>query len=196
MDQYFASRPEETIIWTVCVVWALSEFVGAYVIPRLRQRGRVKARSDRGSRMLIWLSIFVSIFIAFFFATNGITLLPDWFFYFGIALMVAGIAFRQWSILVLGQYFSTTVRIISDHRIVTNGPYRLVRHPSYTGSLLTLVGLGLSSRTWAGTLAIVALFGLAFNYRLSVEEAALKAEFGQEYIDYAKKTKRLIPFLL
>jgi len=63
-------------------------------------------------------------------------------------------------------------------------------------ALLTLVGLGLSSRTWGGTLVIVALFGLVYSYRISLEENVLKAEFGQEYIDYAKKTKRLIPFLL
>jgi protein-S-isoprenylcysteine O-methyltransferase Ste14 len=180
----------------VCFAWALSEFVGGYIIPRLRRRGTVKMRSDKGSRIVIWLSLFVSITIAFSFGTNGITLLPDWFFYLGIALMVAGIALRQWSILVLGRFFSTTVKIISGHRIVTNGPYRLIRHPAYTGSLLTLVGLGLSSRTWGGTLVIVALFGLVYNYRISVEEKALQAEFGQDYIDYAGKTKRLIPFLL
>lgn len=180
----------------MCLVWAFSEFVGGYIIPRLRGRGTVKARSDKGSSMVIWLSLFVSITIVFFFGKNGITLLPDWFFYLGIPLMVAGIAFRQWAILVLGRFFSTTVKIISDHRIISNGPYRLIRHPTYAGSLLTLVGLGLASRTWGGTLVIAALFGLVYNYRISVEEKALKAEFGQEYVDYAGKTKRLIPFLL
>jgi protein-S-isoprenylcysteine O-methyltransferase Ste14 len=88
------------------------------------------------------------------------------------------------------------VKIVSDHRIVANGPYRVIRHPAYTGSLLTLVGLGLASRTWGGTLVILVLFGLVYNYRISVEEKALTAEFGEEYIDYAGKTKRLIPFLL
>ena len=187
---------EESVILFVCWIWGLSEFVGGYVIPHLRGRGTVKARSDRGSRMIIWLSLFVSITISFFFGTNGIAPLPPWFFYFGIVLMVVGIALRQWAILVLGRFFSTTVRVISGHRIVTNGPYRVIRHPSYTGSLLTLIGLGLASRTWAGTLIIVALFGVAYNYRIGVEESALKAELGQEYIEYAKKTKRLIPFLL
>lgn len=146
--------------------------------------------------MIIWLSLFVSIAIAFYFGTNGVTLLPGGFFYLGIVLMLAGIAFRQWAILVLGRFFSTTVKILSDHRIVKNGPYHVIRHPAYTGSLLTLLGLGLASRTWGGTLVIVVLFGLVYNYRISVEEKALKAEFGQEYVDYAKKTKRLIPFLL
>jgi len=122
--------------------------------------------------------------------------LPDAFFYAGIVLMLVGIVFRQWAIWVLGRFFSTSVRILSDHRIVTNGPYQFIRHPSYTGALLTFVGLGLASRTWGGTLVIVALFGLVYGYRIEVEERALRAEFGQEYVSYAKRTKRLIPFLL
>jgi len=122
--------------------------------------------------------------------------MPESFLYIGIGLMAVGIAFRQWAILVLGRFFSTTVRIVSDQKLVTRGPYHVVRHPSYTGALLILLGLGLGSRTWAGTMIILALFGLAYNYRINVEEKALKAELGQAYTDYAKKTKRLIPFVL
>jgi protein-S-isoprenylcysteine O-methyltransferase Ste14 len=96
----------------------------------------------------------------------------------------------------LGGFFSTTVQITSDQRIVTGGPYRVIRHPAYSDSLFTLLGLGLSAKTWGGTLVIVVLFGLVYAYRISIEENLLKAEFGQEYVHYAKKTKRLIPFLL
>jgi protein-S-isoprenylcysteine O-methyltransferase Ste14 len=134
--------------------------------------------------------------IAYFFGVNEITLLPDWVFYLGIALMIGGIALRQWAIFVLGRFFSTKVTILSDHKIVTNGPYHVIRHPAYSGTLLTLVGLGLASRTWAGTLAILILFGLVYNYRISIEEKELKAEFGEQYLEYSRKTKRLIPFLL
>jgi len=187
---------DETIVLIASWIWGLSEAVGSFIIPRLRYRGTVKARSDRGSRMVIWLSIFVSIIIASYFGTNEITPLPESFLYIGIGLMAVGIAFRQWAILVLGRFFSTTVRIVSDQKLVTRGPYHVVRHPSYTGALLILLGLGLGSRTWAGTMIILALFGLAYNYRINVEEKALKAELGQAYTDYAKKTKRLIPFVL
>jgi len=180
----------------VCLVWAFSEVVGGKLLPALRRRGTVKAISDKGSRIVLWLSIFVSIIIAISFGTNEITPLPDWFFYLGIALMLAGIALRQWSIRVLGRFFSTKVQVTSDQRIVTSGPYSVIRHPSYSGALLTLLGLGLSAKTCAGTLVILVLFGLVYGYRISIEENLLKAEFGQEYAEYAKKTKRLIPFLL
>jgi len=96
---------------------------------------------------------------------------------------------------VLGRFFSTKVRIVSDHRIVMEGPYRFLRHPSYTGMLMILLGLGLASRTWLGTIIILALFSLVIGYRINVEENALRSEFGQEYLEYAKKTKRLFPFL-
>jgi protein-S-isoprenylcysteine O-methyltransferase Ste14 len=187
---------EETVVLIASLLWAFSEVVGGYVIPRFRQKGVVKTRCDRGSRLVIWLSIFVSISIVYYFGTNGVMPLPDSFLYIGVGVMAVGIAFRQWAILVLGRFFSTTVRIVSGQKIVSSGPYRVVRHPSYTGSLLTIFGLGLASRTWGGTLIILILFGLAFNYRINVEEKALKTEFGQAYVDYAKKTKRLVPFLL
>ena len=173
----------------------MSEIIGSYIIPRLRQRGKVKARSDRGSRVVIWLGMFVAIFLSDYFATNNITPISEPFFYVGIVLMLAGIVFRQWAIWVLGRFFSTGVRIVSDHRIVMEGPYRFLRHPSYTGMLMILLGLGLASRTWLGTAIILALFSLVIGYRIIVEENALKAEFGQEYLEYAKKTKRLFPFL-
>jgi protein-S-isoprenylcysteine O-methyltransferase Ste14 len=186
---------EESVILLLSWIWALSEIIGSYIIPRLRQRGKVKARSDRGSRVVIWLGMFVAIFLSDYFATNNITPISEPFFYVGIVLMLAGIVFRQWAIWVLGRFFSTGVRIVSDHRIVMEGPYRFLRHPSYTGMLMILLGLGLASRTWLGTAIILALFSLVIGYRIIVEENALKAEFGQEYLEYAKKTKRLFPFL-
>jgi len=176
-------------------IWAFSEIIGSYIIPRLRQKGKVKTRSDRGSRLVIWLGIFVSIFLSDYFATSNITPIPESFFYIGIVLMLAGIVFRQWAIWVLGRFFSTRVRIVSDHRIVMEGPYKFLRHPSYTGMFMILLGLGLASRTWLGTIIILALFSLVIGYRINVEENALRSEFGQEYLEYAKKTKRLFPFL-
>ena len=187
--------PEEPVVLFMSWVWALSEIVGSYIIPRLRQKGEVKARNDRGSRVVIWVGIFVSIFLSDYFATHNIAPIPEPFFYVGIILMLVGIVFRQWAIWILGRFFSTRVRIVSDHRIVMEGPYGFLRHPSYTGMLIILIGLGLASRTWLGTLVILAMFSLVIGYRIRVEETALKAEFGAAYVEYAKRTKRLIPLV-
>jgi protein-S-isoprenylcysteine O-methyltransferase Ste14 len=136
-----AYASEESAVGLVSMIWALSEIVGSYILPRLRQKGEVKAMGDRGSRVVIWVGLFIAIFIADYFARNNITPIPEPFFYIGIVLMLAGIVFRQWSIWILGRFFSTRVRIVSDHRIVMEGPYRVLRHPSYTGMFIILLGL-------------------------------------------------------
>jgi protein-S-isoprenylcysteine O-methyltransferase Ste14 len=110
--------------------------------------------------------------------------------------MVAGILLRQWSIAVLGRYFSRTVGVQEGQTVVDRGPYRLVRHPAYTGSLLTMVGLGFVLQSWGAVLVLIAFFGVAFGYRIHVEEEVLTSELGDEYITYVKKTKRLIPYVL
>lgn len=174
----------------------MSEVVGAGILPRLRQKGAVKSKGDRGSRLIIFLGVIVSVTVAFYFGSNGIALLPKSFFYPGIGIMVLGIIVRQWSIAVLGRFFSLSVVVTSEHKIVDAGPYRFIRHPSYTGALLTLIGLGLALQSWGAVVLLSVIFGAVFGYRIQVEEGVLKKELGEEYVNYAKRTKRLIPFLL
>ena len=77
-----------------------------------------------------------------------------------------------------------------------NGPYKLIRHPSYTGGLLILIGLGLALQSWGAVLITLLILSLAYGYRIHVEEKLLVTELGDEYIDYMKRTKRLIPYIL
>jgi len=177
-------------------VWIASEIFGAVLIPRLRQRGATRVRRDRGSGALVIASVFVSISIAFAFGYAGIGILPDWIFYLGISLMLLGVPVRQWAIAILGRFFSLTVQIAEDHKVVEKGPYRLVRHPSYTGVLITFIGLGLAVQSWGALLVLLVVFGVSFGYRMWVEERALLSELGQGYASYMKRTKRLIPFLI
>jgi protein-S-isoprenylcysteine O-methyltransferase Ste14 len=110
--------------------------------------------------------------------------------------VIIGIIIRQWSIYVLGRFFSSTVAIQKNQKVVDNGPYRLIRHPSYTGILISLIGFGLALQSWAATLLIIIIFAVAYGYRIQVEEKTLTSELGDEYIEYSKKTKRLIPYIL
>ena len=186
---------EKNVLIFLVALWVLSEIIGAQIIPRLRQKGRVKSRGDRGSLFLVWLGLYSSIFLTIYLSEHDIGTLPTFFFYVGIVLMLCGVGFRQWAIWVLGGFFSIRVRIVSGHRIVEEGPYRVLRHPSYTGMLMTMVGFGLLLRTLLGVIATVALFAVVMGYRMNVEENLLKAEFGEEYRDYEKRTRRLIPFI-
>jgi len=195
LAELFPTTTAASIFFVVYAFWLLSELVIGGIIPRSRRHGTPIRYEDRSSRLLISLSMFLSLMIAFLFAAFGIASLPSGAFYLGIGLMIAGILLRQWSIAVLGRYFSRTVGVQEGQAVVDRGPYRLVRHPAYTGSL-TMVGLGFVLQSWGAVLVLIAFFGVAFGYRIHVEEAVLTSKLGDEYVAYAKKTKRLIPYVL
>lgn len=114
----------------------------------------------------------------------------------GLVLFAGGIALRWWSIAVLGKFFTVDVAISDQHRVVDTGPYRFVRHPSYTGALVALLGLGLCLGNWLSMLCLMTPITAAFLWRIRVEERALVAALGENYLNYARRTKRLIPFVL
>ena len=111
----------------------------------------------------------------------------------GIALIVAGVIIRAIAIATLWRYFSVDVTIRKDQALIQHGPYALVRHPAYTGSLLSFIGLGVAFGSWL-SLAIVTVAAFAgFAYRIAIEERALVEHFGDAYRSYSARTKRLIP---
>jgi len=186
---------ENPIIVFALLTWLLSEVIGGAIIPLLRRKGKVKTRSDRGSGIVVRLGVYALVWLCIYFALSNVAILPELFTYLGVTIMLLGIALRQWAIWGVGGFVSTEVRIISNQKIVKDGPYVFLRHPSYTGLLMIMLGVGLAARTWLGTVATLFLLGSAIGYRIKIEENTLKKEFGQAYLDYAKKTKRLIPFL-
>jgi protein-S-isoprenylcysteine O-methyltransferase len=111
------------------------------------------------------------------------------------ARKVAGIALRWWAIIHLGRFFTVNVAIAADHRVVDDGPYRFVRHPSYTGALMSFVGLGLTTGNWLAAVVLVVPISVAFLRRITIEERVLAAALGEPYRAYAARTKRLVPFL-
>src|SRR2546423_14055212 len=112
-----------------------------------------------------------------------------------VALFAAGLVLRWWAIVTLGRFFTVDVTIEKDHELVERGPFRMVRHPSYTGVLLAFVGLGLSLGNWAALLVIFLPIVAAFIHRMNVEENALSDALGSQYTDYMRRTKRLVPFV-
>lgn len=196
MTQFFPSDSAALFYDLAAILWILSEVVGGGIIPHLRRRGTKIERRDTGSQFLIIGCILLSIVIAFTFAGSGIAMLPGFISYAGSALMLAGIVIRQWSIAVLGSFFSPAVGIQKGQKVVNRGPYRLVRHPSYTGAFLIITGVGLALRSWGAVLVILFITGLAYSYRIRMEEKVLVSELGDEYVQYKKKTKKLIPYIL
>jgi protein-S-isoprenylcysteine O-methyltransferase Ste14 len=107
--------------------------------------------------------------------------------------MLLGLIIRWTAILTLRKYFTVDVSILEDHKIVKKGIYKYIRHPSYAGSLVSFLGLGLAFSNWLSSVVIIVPILTAFIYRIQVEEKALIQAFGEEYLDYSNTTKRLIP---
>jgi protein-S-isoprenylcysteine O-methyltransferase len=175
-------------------IFTLSE-IGLGVVKRARS-GKSQL-ADRGSLLLLWTVIVVSVALAFSFKLAFTTLdfgaMPAAARALGIGLFVVGLAIRWYAIIYLGRFFTVNVAIASDHRLIDAGPYRYIRHPSYAGALLAFLGLGLCIGNWASVLVLTAPMVAVFVWRMHVEEAALVQGLGDEYRVYMRRTKRLIP---
>jgi protein-S-isoprenylcysteine O-methyltransferase Ste14 len=107
--------------------------------------------------------------------------------------MWLGLAIRIWAIATLGRAFRTTVEVDSGQDVISSGPYRWVRHPSYSGLLLIVTGCGLASGSWVALIVSAVLPLVALLRRIRVEEAELVGVLGDRYRAYQRGTKRLIP---
>lgn len=113
----------------------------------------------------------------------------------GFCVLWLGVILRNYSIKILGKHFTATVQLQKGHKLITYGPYNTVRHPSYLGALLALVGSAIFLNSLIGTLAAVVAMIIAYVVRIKAEERALESLFQHEYYDYKKRTKKLIPFI-
>jgi protein-S-isoprenylcysteine O-methyltransferase len=163
-----------------------------------RSRSRTGTKQDRSTLGVLWLVIMASVAAGVYVARHWpAAALPHgrMFALAGVVLLFAGLILRWWAIITLGRFFTVDVTIEKDHDVVERGPFRMVRHPSYTGVLMAFVGFALSLRNWAALLVILLPIGAAFINRMNVEEEALSRALGRRYTDYMKRTKRLLPFV-
>lgn len=176
---------------------ALAILFGCIELPLMVRRRAGAKRSDRGSFWLVQASgllivaatAWIVLDPRFAFARAPWTLLP------GVAVFVAGAVIRIAAIRALGKYFTVTVQTSPDQKVIDTGPYKLIRHPSYTGLILEVWGLGLATQNLLAFAVVAIAPLLPLLYRIRVEEAALAAELGEPYRAYMARTKRLVPFL-
>jgi protein-S-isoprenylcysteine O-methyltransferase len=163
-----------------------------------RVRREEAANRDRGSFFAIAALIAAGYWAAFWLWGWSVPPGPRfgvWGLWAGAAVALSGMALRVWSIATLGRYFTYVVKVTPDQKVMQTGPYRLVRHPSYTGALLTGIGIGLSLRFALAPLVIGVTSFLGYWIRMAVEERALADGIGEPYRAYMAHTKRLIPFI-
>ncbi|MFZ1082868.1 MAG: isoprenylcysteine carboxylmethyltransferase family protein [Candidatus Kryptoniota bacterium] len=182
------------LIWGISAIWIGLEI---WLVVRDKLAGKGKTQHDKGTRNYNFISIAASMTAAGF--LNGISIFGfmgrriEILFWVGFGIMIMGLAFRVWSIIVLGKYFRTTVELDERRTVVRAGPYRWIRHPSYSGLLLVCLGYGIALQSWLSLLVVLTLPSIALLHRIRVEERLLVRGIGNDYIEYQRQTKRLIP---
>jgi protein-S-isoprenylcysteine O-methyltransferase len=177
----------------LCLVIVASELSLAL----FKRAGRATGR-DRLTLPLLWLVISASMWLAFYCRARfpeARVPAPLTFYLVGLILFVIGLIIRWIAIIHLGRFFTVNVAIAQDHKLITNGPYRYVRHPSYTGAFLIFLGLAFCLLNFYSMAAVLIPICIAFLWRIHVEESALRLTFGDQYGAYASRTPRILPFL-
>ncbi len=176
-----------------------------------KARTMLGGRTDRGSTLAVSLSSAV-VMVGFVAAMHPPMLtqfvrFPAWIFWpgatpgmiaaawTGVWLGVLGLLLRLWAVLTLRKRYTRTLLIHDDHSMERCGPYRLVRHPGYLGSLLSLNGIALASCSVPIFLSSISATLAAYAYRIRVEDAMLVATFGEPYEEYRREVAALVPLV-
>lgn len=177
------------IFYITYSVWILSE-----IILNIRRRSGKKDKKihDKDSLKIIWITIAIANTVGIAIYNNikvpiGHSIIIP---YIGLIIILSGMIFRFYSIWILGKYFTVDVTIRENHKLIDLGIYRLIRHPSYLGSIISFIGFGLSINNWLSLIIISFCVTMAMLFRIKIEENLLIAQFGQDYTEYQKSTYR------
>ncbi len=165
----------------------------------LRRSGDVGSDADRRAKRMVIAAVWFGLVAAFVLVKNVPALRAGadiWTtLLLGAAIACLGTALRAWAILTLGTFFRRDVMVETGQAVIRNGPYRWLRHPSYTGTLVNTFGLALAFGSWVGAVLAVTIATLGHLPRIHVEEAELRDGLGEAYAAYASGTARLVPGL-
>lgn len=176
--------------------WIIWIFLEAWLF--IREGKKVDKSDDKNTRKANVISIILAIVIGNLFINVKYFRIAGSFnshLIIAIIIIWTGLGLRFWAIQTLGKFFRTTVMIQKGHKVVQNGPYRYIRHPSYTGLLLTTIGVAIGMENWIGLILMISIVFIALQKRIILEEKVLQKSLSGEYQSYIKNTKRLIPFI-
>jgi len=151
----------------------------------------------KGSVIIIWITIGIAMNIGIMTLylikcpISKLIIVP----YIGLFLIVAGMIIRFIAVQSLGRFFTIYVTIQENHKIIKEGVYKMIRHPSYLGSLISFLGFGISVNNWISLIIVTIPIVIAFIYRIKEEEKILLKQFGSDYSEYMRSTYRLIPYI-
>jgi len=184
----------------IIIIIGFSYLYGFFeVFMNLRQKGKrnVKTSGDKGSLWLLYILITTGYALSFSIGATKIGRMNHWdtFFTIGVVLTVIGLLIRIQSILTLKQYFTYSVAQTEDHILIETGIYKTIRHPGYLGQLMIFAGLSISLSNWLSVLLMIIPVSIGYIYRIKVEERFMIEQMGENYLNYQKRTKRIIPMI-
>ena len=181
------------------VDWAWGVMAIVWLIGAIRTKPT--ARSQSAASRVVHIALLGAAFVMMFgrvpLGPLDLAMFPEsaMIAYGGLALVVAGVALAIWARFMLGGNWSASVTIKDHHTITRSGPYRMVRHPIYSGILLGLLGTALVQNRVRQFIGLVLVF-IAMWTKLQIEEQFLERQFGPEYLEYKRNVRALIPFVL
>jgi len=158
---------------------------------RRSKQATVKNKRDRRSLLFLWIVIAGCSCLGPLAAAYQVWTLNGTIA--GIIIYAAGFIIRWTAVYQLGKMFTVDVAITNTHVLKTSGLYKVVRHPSYLGLLLIITGLGVCLSSGLSFIIMFVPSFIVISYRITIEEKALIEEFGDQYISYKGRVKRLIP---
>ena len=196
MPSLFTNPAYVLTLVVVLAIWATPDVIDS--IWR-HPKGNTVIVRERGSHWLfrigLSLAMFAATLLAFRQPEGTLPYHRPYLFILGIVMALAGFALRRWAIRTLGRFFTVDVATYTDQRVVDDPPYHRIRHPAYSGSILSLLGTTLMLGHWLGLLLVALAIVATFSYRVRLEERALLDALGQPYADYMRRTKRFVPFV-
>ena len=172
-------------------------FFEIFMSRRQKDKRKISKSGDKGSIWLLTISISIGYWLSFIIAATKTGRIYHWntFFVIGSVLALTGLIIRMTSILQLKQQFTYTVTKIENHKLIETGLYRIIRHPGYLGQLIIFLGISVCLSNWLSILLMIIPVLLGYLNRINVEERFMVEQMGQIYLDYQKRTKRLIPMI-
>lgn len=173
-------------------------FISEFLLMLVKRSGATssKVQKDKGSLILLWITITICFTLGFIFAYWRVWGFNEYLIYgSGLFIVLLGFIIRWASILQLKNAFTVDVAIGTEQKLKIDGMYKVIRHPSYLGLLLIMIGFSISMNSLMSVVLIIMPMFLAINYRIIVEEKVLTEEFGDAYKNYKSTTNRLIPYV-
>ena len=183
-------------LWFLGVIFAVGFIIELRIFNKWRPN--INQNKDGGSLFVVLTAIFLGLTQLVILSYRSVSQQTYSFGFsspiswLGLIVMIGGFGLRQWSIQTLKNFFTPMVCLQPNHVLIDRGPYGYIRHPSYLGLIMELFGLGLTLKNILAAVIILSLLIPAILYRIGIEEKTLIEKFGEVYLNYKKRTKKLL----